>query len=198
MTQTKVGRPRRGESSVGREEILKAALELLQSAGPQGLSMRALARSMKINPMTLYYHVGDRAALLRALADQVYSGVVERAQRVEGVREKIERLLGAYHEAVMRHPNLATSLFSTPAAFSIEALRITKFLSSLLGEADLSPAKAKLWLAILVDYTHGSGIAFAMNATLKRKSATNKVHSQEFALGMAELLDAIFVPRTAR
>jgi AcrR family transcriptional regulator len=191
MNRTKAGRPRREEASIGREEILRAGLELLQSAGPQGLTMRALARSMKINPMTLYYHVGDRAQLLRALADQVYSGVVDSAEGDDGVRAKIERLLKAYHEAVMRHPLLSIGIFSTPEAFSPEAQRITKCLHSLLLEARMPRVSAKSWLSILVDFTHGSAIAFAMGAASAKKRSVSKIHAQEYARGLTILLEGM-------
>lgn len=193
MTSTKRGRPRL-EAQIQKENLLKAALEILDSSGPQGLSMRSLAASLNVTPMALYHHVKDRSALLRDISDWVYSGIVEHSSKsARNGRESIETLLTTYHEAVLRHPNLTLSIFADPEAFSLEAQRITQYLMRLLEKTKISPSERALWLDILVDYTHGSSIATAMSCRLDQpQKSSQDQQSRRYAQGLRALLDRIF------
>lgn len=183
MAKVKLGRPK-GKALLLKEDILKSALMLLDKSGPKGLSMRNLAQHLKVTPMALYHHVADRSSLIRDLSDLVYAEVSEKFQKSTGtVRERLELLLTSYHQTIIEHPNLSISIFETPDAFSTEARRITGFLLDLLKETELTDSKRKIWLSILVDFTHGSAIAMAMNKTLQ---------SSQFRKELRELLDCIF------
>jgi AcrR family transcriptional regulator len=149
------GRPGRGQG-VTREEILEGALALLDEGGGQALSMRALAARLKVTPMSLYHHVGDRAGLLRALSDRVYAAVLAGSGEAAEPLAELRRLMGRYHEAVGRHPQLTLAIFAEPAAFAGVTRQITERLDVLL--AALTPAHL-LWRDILVDHAHGSGLA---------------------------------------
>lgn len=50
--------------------ILSAALSLLETHGPQGLTMRSLAAALGLRASSLYRHYPDREALETALADE--------------------------------------------------------------------------------------------------------------------------------
>ncbi|MGV9669271.1 TetR/AcrR family transcriptional regulator [Gordonia sp. NPDC003504] len=47
-----------------RTEIVDAAIRILERDGVDALSMRALASDLGVGPMTLYYYVPNKAALL--------------------------------------------------------------------------------------------------------------------------------------
>jgi AcrR family transcriptional regulator len=149
------GRPARGQG-VTREQILDAALALLDEDGDQGLSMRALAARLKVTAMSLYHHVGDRAGLLRALSDRVYEGVLAGTGELTDPLAEVRRLLSHYHDAVGNHPQLTLAIFAEPAAFAGTTRQITARLDTLLAAA--TPAH-RLWRDILVDHAHGSGLA---------------------------------------
>lgn len=149
------GRPALGEG-VAKAGILAAALALLEEGGGKGLTMRALASRLGVTPMSLYHHVQDRAALLRALSDQVYGEVLEGTGSLADACEEIRLLLGRYHDAVGRHPQLTLAIFTEPAAFAGVSRQITDRLTALL--AGLTP-EPELWRDILIDHAHGSGLA---------------------------------------
>jgi len=148
------GRPARGQG-VTRDDILAAALALLDEDGGAGFGMRALAARLGITPMSLYHHVSDRAGLLRALSDRVYGAVLQDAGHEDG-RTALRALLLRYHDAVGRHPQLTLAIFAEPAAFAGATQAITERLDALL--ATLTP-QPLLWRDILVDHAHGSGLA---------------------------------------
>lgn len=193
MKAAKRGRPK-GAARIQREDIIRAVLEILDKSGPEGLSMRKVAEHLKVTPMALYHHVADRSEMLRGASDLVYSEVLIAFERSTGsVRQRIEKLLMSYHKAVLRHPHLTLSIFADPNAFSLEAKRITQKILDLLAEADLAAAERKQWLNILVDFTHGSSIATAMNS-LSPDSTKSPMPdpSTEYARGLRKLLDCIF------
>jgi AcrR family transcriptional regulator len=163
MTKTQRGRPKR-EDQIQKEDILKAALQILDHKGAGSLSLRGLAASLDITPMALYHHVADRSALLRELSDGVYATVLTDCDPdPKKARERLEGLLISYHKAVLQHPNLTLAIFADPLAFSGEAERITEAIRDCLAASQLEASARVAWLNCLVDFTHGSSIAIAMS-----------------------------------
>lgn len=62
---------RRVRGSLSAPEIVSTALALASEQGERGFSMRRLAAALGVQPATIYWHVGDRDALLDAMAAQV-------------------------------------------------------------------------------------------------------------------------------
>ncbi|MBL7498472.1 TetR family transcriptional regulator [Frankia sp. CNm7] len=62
-------------SELGYDEIVSAALELFEERGLDAVSMRSLAARLGVSPIPLYSRVGNKEALLDAMADQVLAGV---------------------------------------------------------------------------------------------------------------------------
>lgn len=150
------GRPARGDG-ITREQILDAALLLLEEGGGQGVSMRALAARLNVTPMSLYHHVSDYTGLLRAISDRVYAAVLHGDAAGETPAARIRTLLVRYHGAVRDYPQLTLAIFAQPAAFAGTTRDITEQLIALLG---MLTKDAELWLDILVDHAHGNALAF--------------------------------------
>lgn len=150
------GRPAHGKGVV-RDDILAAALALLDEGGGRGLTMRALADRLSVTPMSVYNHVADRNGLLVALSDQVYREVLEGLPGQSDQRAEIRTLLIRYHDAVARHPHLTLAIFAEPEAFAGVSREITDRLTLLLTA--ITPEHL-LWRNLLIDHAHGSGLAF--------------------------------------
>lgn len=159
------GRPAQGKG-VTRDDILTAALTLLDDGGGQGLTMRALAARLGVTPMSLYHHVEDLAGLLRALSDRVYAGVLEGVGTKAGQRAQVQRILTRYHDAVGSHPQLTLAIFAEPRALAGASRQVTERLTALLGEMTAEPL---LWRDILIDHAHGSGLALVSAAGNQRQ-----------------------------
>lgn len=151
------GRPTHGKGMT-RDDILAAALKLLDESGGHGLTLRTLAAQLGVTPMSLYHHVGDHAGLLRALSDRVYAEVMEAVDELPDRRAEIQELLFRYYRAVGRHPQLTLAIFTTPEAFAGVTHQITNRLTTLLAGLTAEPI---VWRDILVDHAHGSGLALA-------------------------------------
>lgn len=107
--------PRRGRPAlVTAEDILVAAVELIDTAGIDALTMRSLAATMNVAPMTLYRHVADKQALLALIPDALLVSVCRDVSRkrtgLSALRAVAEGLEGVLRE----HPGVA-KLFEQPA-----------------------------------------------------------------------------------
>lgn len=73
--QARVPRPDR--AAVSRDRIVEVALEILEADGLDGLTMRRLAAKLGVAPTAIYWHVGDKQALLDALVERLAAQIGE-------------------------------------------------------------------------------------------------------------------------
>src|SRR5690349_11011209 len=59
-----------------REQVLTAALKIVDEGGVEALSMRRLGQALDRNPMAIYRHAADKDALLDGVVERVVSEVV--------------------------------------------------------------------------------------------------------------------------
>lgn len=184
------GRPKSG-ARISRELILSTAFHLLDESGPQALSMRALAKRLEVTPMALYGHFSDWDALVRGMSDAIYARVVRDFEVSKGKpRKRIVNLLSLYYEAIVQFPHLTMLIFASSTEFSKEVKQINHHLLNLLDESNLKISKKKIWLEILVDFTHGSALATASGQD--QKKVFLKAQKLRYQRQLAELLTHIF------
>ena len=94
LKRRRPGRP--AQSAVSAEAIVKEALTLLEERGITGVSMRAIAQRLSVDPMSLYHYFPDKEALLREAAAVAYAGFEAPASRSASPRKRLEALGGAY------------------------------------------------------------------------------------------------------
>ena len=100
-----------------RETLVDAAAALIAKKGPQGFSLREVARRAHVSEAAPYWHFTDREALLAAVAER---GFVEMAQGMmmirAGVTDPRERLhaLGiGYVQFALAHPSYLRVMFGS-------------------------------------------------------------------------------------
>jgi AcrR family transcriptional regulator len=166
--------------------MLLGALDLLDAKGVEAFTMRALAERLQINAMTIYHHFGDRDGLIGAMSERTYRCVSAPTSGLP--RSRIKALLLSYHAQVLHHPGLTLLIFSRPAVFPEQARRITEDIAALLAEAGLSPHRSRLWVNILVDFTHGAAVATAMGG---QSTSDGLGAENDYDNALAELLNAL-------
>lgn len=60
---------------IDKQAILEAAFDMFAEEGEAGFSIRKLAASIGVDPMTVLHHFGSKDELLRAIADHAVRGV---------------------------------------------------------------------------------------------------------------------------
>lgn len=188
MTARGRGRPPVDGKTVSPESILSEGLKLLDAGGLDGLTMRALAMRVGINPMTIYHHFKDRDGLIKSLAERVYADVA--APETGDALASARAILSAYYAKVVQHPALTLAIFARPAVFPNHAKRITAELISLLSKGHPSSPHSSRWAHILIDYTHGAALAVATQDGDAGRQPSNEATSSDFETGLAELLEA--------
>lgn len=91
------------------EQILDAAQGLLETSGPDGLSMRTLADALGVRPSSLYRHHASRETLLLALGERaalaLRDALLHAADDSEA-RAGVEAASLAYLNYARQHPHL--------------------------------------------------------------------------------------------
>ena len=97
--------------------IYAAALRLIDADGVDALTMRKLAAELDANPMSLYYHVPNKDAVLRGVARTV--GTQFRTVTLEDApwQERIRLLATDFRTLAHRHPKLMGYSFSHQVDF---------------------------------------------------------------------------------
>lgn len=103
------GRPTRESGvSLSAEQIVQAALEVIDEGGLDAFSVRDVARKLGVYPAALYwYFPGKRNAVLAEVASTAFLDVLPSFSPEENWQDWIRQLFFNYRNSVMRHPNIA-------------------------------------------------------------------------------------------
>jgi AcrR family transcriptional regulator len=101
-----------------REQILTAALKIIDESGVAALTMRRLGQALDRNPMAIYRHSEDKDALLDAVVEQVVSEFVVSREPDNGSDGDWEAALRhtahAFRRVALAHPNVVPLLVTRP------------------------------------------------------------------------------------
>lgn len=95
---------RSGRAALTRQQVLAAALELVDRDGLDELSMRKLAAALDVETMSLYKHVASKDDLLAGLTDLVWAEIAAAAPPDDDWAAWLRTFGHAVRDAVHRHP----------------------------------------------------------------------------------------------
>jgi TetR/AcrR family tetracycline transcriptional repressor len=135
------------ETPLNREQIVQAALKLLNEAGLKQLSMRKLADSLGIQAASLYWHVRDKEELHHLLADKISSEILWPNPELLWT----ERLLqwAANFRATLHAYRDSVEIFNSNLAVGDQRLRQIEYLMQLLVNAHFRDEEIS-WMASMV------------------------------------------------
>ncbi|MEZ5226890.1 MAG: TetR/AcrR family transcriptional regulator C-terminal domain-containing protein [Acidimicrobiales bacterium] len=141
--------------TLNREAIARAALELIDTDGLAGLSMRKLGSKLGVEAMSLYHYVANKGDLLVAAVEQLYLeiDISTPADPVEW-EATVRSGLQSFRDTLARHPN-AISLFASEPAVSPGAFGVFYAAYDLFRFAGLEPAEAHEALHLVVSFVLG-------------------------------------------
>ena len=120
--------------------IHAAALELIEKNGFEALSMRSLAAALGVDPMAMYHHIPNKAALIFGLYNTVLADLIPTTASTELWRDGLKSLARQYRALALRHPKLFPSLIASNADIP-NAYQAFEQLYGLMLESGLSLEK---------------------------------------------------------
>lgn len=115
---TRTTRKTAGSPSEGRESMLRAALEIIDQDGIEGLSMRRLGRALGRDPMSLYRHAPTKADLLDGVAESILSELSVDTSDSDWAGQ-LRTVARKYRGLALAHPNVVPLLVTRPLATPI-------------------------------------------------------------------------------
>jgi AcrR family transcriptional regulator len=151
-------RARRGpRRALSEDEILDAAMSLLDEGGPDAGSVRGIAARVGVAPNAVYTYFPDKAAVIAALVERLLGGVGHDvfADRERPWRDRVEALALELRDRLSAHPG-AVGLTVGSRLGGPHALALNERLLQLLGDAGLDPGDAARAAYLLFVYVFGS------------------------------------------
>jgi AcrR family transcriptional regulator len=117
-----------GRDSLTVNQIVTAALALIDETGLDGHSMRSLGSRLGVDPSTLYYHVQSKDALHSLIVDEIMSGIdLSADDPSEPPAVRLFAAAIAFRRALLVHPRalpllVARSMRTTAQLASIEVI----------------------------------------------------------------------------
>lgn len=144
-----------------RDALLRAARDLLETEGVEGLSLRALAKATGVTQAAPYSHFRDKDDLLAAIAEEGFQRLAlqmaEDATGAASTRQRIERLMVSYIRFAQQNKALFQIMFGRElsdlrqyptlamTAGKSYALISTALANRLKGEVDARFMTVTLW-----------------------------------------------------
>ena len=139
------------------DEILDAALCLLDDGGANAASIRGIAAKVGVAPNAVYTYFPDKAAVFEALVERLLGEVDHDTfgDRSRPWRDRVEALALELRERLCAHPGAVPLLVGGPLN-GPHALAINGPLLQLLADAGLAPGDAARAAYLLFAYVVGS------------------------------------------
>jgi TetR/AcrR family tetracycline transcriptional repressor len=102
-----------GRVGLARDQLVDAALQLMQEAGLEALSTRRLAERLGVKSPALYWHVRNKDELLGLVADAICAQMVLPASSLS-FRVRLEKIAWEYRRVLVAHRD-APRLFAEQA-----------------------------------------------------------------------------------
>jgi AcrR family transcriptional regulator len=144
------------QPALSRESIVDAAIELVDRAGLEALTMRALARQLDVGTMTLYGYFRDKRELVDAMVDALAERAPVPALRGSW-RERLAELMAYLHRSLAAYPQLARLRVAQPIV-TPGAFRFTETAIAVLRGAGFDAAPAAQHFRTLFLYTFGVAV----------------------------------------
>ncbi|MFC7588921.1 TetR/AcrR family transcriptional regulator [Nonomuraea antimicrobica] len=153
-----------------REEIVRAAIELLQEEGLAGLSMRKLGARLSAGATSLYWYVANKDELLELAYDEVWGEMTVPDPEEVGWRDSASALAHSMRQVILRHPWSADLIGRLPA-LGPNALRVTDRMRRMFKVAGFEGPDIDFANATLTAYVFGMTIPEIAWNTATRNSA---------------------------
>ena len=165
-------------SPITREAVLANAFEIIDSDGVEGLSMRRLGEAVGRDPMVLYRHVPNKAAVLDGVVEMVFEQLSLDTTRPDWAAA-LRDLAHDFRDLACAHPNVVPLLVTRPLATPLGMrpqgmLRPLEDVLALLTGAGFSGVDAVLVYRALFGFLYGH-VLTELQEVVERPEETDDV-----------------------
>jgi AcrR family transcriptional regulator len=170
-------------AALSREGIVATALALVDRDGLVGLSMRRLGRELGVDPMAIYRHLPDKAALLDGIVDALHTEMdLDSPPAAASWRQELATYAGRVRAVLLRHPRAVGVFVTRAGAVDSGDGRLTDRLSA----AGFAPHTGLSMIGCVRGLTVGLVVAEVVAAGGGGRPADAE---ERFRLGLTALLD---------
>jgi TetR/AcrR family transcriptional regulator, tetracycline repressor protein len=123
-----------------RDDVVRAAINVLDEVGLDGLTMRRLADRLGLRSASLYWHVRDKDELLSLIADAICAEIEPPSSDQPWIAQ-LEAMAWEYRRVLLTHRDAALVLANT-LPNGPNRLRLAERMLALLVQAGFSPSVA--------------------------------------------------------
>ncbi|MFC1400772.1 MULTISPECIES: TetR/AcrR family transcriptional regulator C-terminal domain-containing protein [Streptacidiphilus] len=173
---TRPQRSRRDQPALSRDQIVSAALELLDAEGIDALSMRKLGTRLNAGATSMYSHVANKDELIELVVDEVYGEIdLTGIDSSTDWRTAVTRLAHGLRNGFLRHPWIASALGQVGmAALGPNLLRLSEALLGVFEEAGYSLQAAEQGMNTVSAYVIGVASTEAATLALLARSGQSQ------------------------
>ncbi|TDE30206.1 TetR family transcriptional regulator [Nonomuraea mesophila] len=158
FTSVWVREPRKPASpGRSREEIVRAAVEMLDEEGLSGLSMRKLGAKLGAGATSLYWYVAHKDELLELVYDEVWSEMIAPDPGRVGWRDSVSAVAHGMRQAILRHPWSADLIGRLPA-LGPHAMLVADRMRKMIKAAGFTGKEVDFAISTLTAYVFGMTI----------------------------------------
>lgn len=161
-----------------REQIVKAAIDLLDTEGLEGLNMRSLGNRLGSAATAVYWHVGSKGHLIALAGDQVWNEITLPDLAAIDWRTAATHMATDLHATLTRHPWLVQAFGSFPV-FGPGKARHDDHTLAIYEAAGFTGARADQAAATVFTFVLGNALGPAAAASLARKLSRDGGNAEE-------------------
>ncbi|WP_405140537.1 TetR/AcrR family transcriptional regulator C-terminal domain-containing protein [Sphaerisporangium sp. NBC_01403] len=160
------GKRPREQPSLSREQIVRAAMELLDTEGMEALSMRKLGARLGSGATSIYWYVANKEELLELVLDEVYGQAHIPDPAVTGWRDAAAAFAYGMRNAILQHP-WSVTLIGTMPSLGPNAMAVSATLMDAFQLAGFT--------GMTLDYASSAVVSYTLGATVPEVSWLNTV-----------------------
>ncbi|WP_405663918.1 TetR/AcrR family transcriptional regulator [Streptomyces sp. RK9] len=154
--------------TLNRDQIVQAAIELLDAEGVDGLSMRRLGRHLGSAATAMYWHVGSKDKLIALAGDQVWGEVGLPDPDAIGWRDAAAAFAQEWYAMLTRHQWLMPAS-SSHIIYGTETARRQDHCYRIFETAGFADEELDAAVATLLTFVTGTALEDAAAATTRAR-----------------------------
>ena len=152
-----VAEPAAERMPLSRDRVLRGAMEVADAGGLGALTIRSLAQSLGVKPMSVYHYVANKDAILDAIVDLVFSEIELPAAGGDW-RVEMARRANSARAVLRRHP-WATALLQSRTSPGPATLQHHDAVIGSLRSAGFSVEQTAHAFALIDSYVYGFALS---------------------------------------